>query len=63
MFSLIFAVLIAVLDLFALVDVLVSRRPFVEKVLWTVVIVMLPFVGLLLYLMMGRSPRGSDRMI
>ncbi|NQV27869.1 MAG: PLDc N-terminal domain-containing protein [Rhodopirellula sp.] len=63
MFSLLFALLIAVLDFFALVDVLFSRRPFVEKVLWAVVIVVLPFLGLVLYLMMGRSSRGSDSMI
>ena len=63
MFSLIFGLLIAVLDFFALADVLFSRRPFVEKVLWAIVIVMLPLLGLLLYLMMGRSTRDSDSMI
>lgn len=57
MLSLIFGLLIAVLDIIALFDVLFSRRPIVEKLLWAIVIVMLPLLGLILYLLMGRSSR------
>lgn len=57
MLSLIFGLIIAVLDVFALFDVLFGRRPVVEKVLWAIVILMLPLLGLVLYMLMGRTSR------
>lgn len=57
MLSLIFGLLVAVLDIIALFDVLFSRRPMVEKLLWAIVIVLLPLLGLILYLLLGRSSR------
>lgn len=62
MLSLLLTLLMAVAVFFALFDVVFSRRPLVEIVLWAVVIVMLPLLGLLLYLVMGRST-GSDHYI
>lgn len=63
MLSLIVGLIIAVLDIFALFDVLVSRRPFVEKLLWTIVILMLPLLGLLLYVLLGRSRGHRDSFV
>ena len=60
MLTLIGALVLAVLDVVALIEVFVSRRPFVEKVLWFLVILMLPLVGLLLYAVLGR---GSGRRV
>ncbi len=60
MLSLMITLLMAVAVFFALIDVAFSRRPLVEKVLWGVVIVMLPLLGLLLYLVMGRSTRSDN---
>tara|TARA_R110002072_G_scaffold303029_3_gene491496 strand:+ start:11834 stop:12025 length:192 start_codon:yes stop_codon:yes gene_type:complete len=62
MLSIFIALLTAIAVFFALIDVAFSRRPLVEKILWAVVIVMLPLLGILLYLLMGRSGR-SDRHI
>lgn len=62
MLSLIFGLLVAVLDVIALFDVLFSRRPIVEKLLWAIVIVVLPLLGLILYLLLGRSSRHRSYM-
>ena len=59
MLSLIFGLLIAVLDIVALFDVLFSQRTLVEKLLWAIVILMLPLLGLILYLLIGRSSRSD----
>ncbi len=58
MASLILGILIAVLDIVALFDVLFSIRPAIEKLLWVIVILLLPVLGLLLYFLFGRS-RGD----
>lgn len=60
MLSLLFGLLIAILDIVALFEVLFSRRPAVEKLLWAIVIVMLPLLGLILYLLLGRSSRHDS---
>lgn len=63
MLSLIFGLLIAVLDIVALFDVLFSQRPLVEKLLWAIVILMLPLLGLILYLLIGRSSRSDHSIV
>ncbi len=63
MLSILFGVLIAVLDIVAIFEVVFSRRPLVEKVLWALVIAMLPLVGLILYLLMGRRVRDDSPIV
>ena len=63
MLSLIFGLLLAVLYFLAFFDVAFSRRPIVEKLLWAIVIVMLPLLGLILYLMIGRSSRRDSYLV
>ncbi len=46
--------IILVLDVLALIEVLNSRRSTGDKVLWSLVIVFFPFVGLLAYYFIGR---------
>ena len=47
--------LVVVLDILALVEVWKSARTDGDKVLWTAIIVIFPFVGLLAYYFMGRK--------
>lgn len=49
--------LILVLDLVAIIDVLGGRSDMGRKVLWTLVIVFLPVVGMILYFLIGRDAR------
>jgi hypothetical protein len=54
MYSL-FGLLILVLDIWAIVQILNSRDENGTKVLWIVVIVLLPVLGLLLWSILGRK--------
>ncbi len=47
--------LIIVLDVLALVEVWKSSRTDSDKILWTAVIIILPFVGLIAYYLFGRK--------
>lgn len=47
--------IVVVLDVVALVEVWKSGRADSDKILWTVVIVIFPFVGLLAYYFIGRK--------
>ena len=51
--------LILVLDLWALMEVLGSAAPTGRKLLWTAFIVLVPGIGVLVWLL--RGPRGSDK--
>jgi hypothetical protein len=44
-----------VLWIWALVDILKSSKPPAEKLLWVVVVALLPLIGLILYLVIGRG--------
>lgn len=48
-------VIVVVLDLLALVEVWKSARTTGDKLLWTVIIVVFPFVGLVAYYLLGRK--------
>jgi hypothetical protein len=50
---------IFVLDLVAIVGLLLGTASTTHKVLWIVLILMFPFVGVLLYYLIGRSPRDA----
>jgi hypothetical protein len=46
---------ILLLDIFAIVSVLVGTSGVMRKLLWIVVILLLPLIGMLLYFLVGRS--------
>ncbi|MCA9123595.1 MAG: PLDc N-terminal domain-containing protein [Planctomycetaceae bacterium] len=50
---------IFVLDVVAIVGLLRGSASTVHKVLWIVLILFFPFVGVLLYYVIGRSPRDA----
>jgi len=46
---------ILLLDIFAIGSVLLGSSEVIRKLLWTVVILLLPIVGMVLYFLIGRS--------
>ena len=46
---------ILLLDIFAIVSVLLGSSEAMRKLLWIVVILLLPVVGMVLYFLIGRS--------
>jgi len=48
---------ILVLDILAILEILKSRQEGLKKALWIAIIVVLPFVGLLLWWFLGRGKR------
>jgi phospholipase D-like protein len=51
----ILGLIILVLDIIAIISVLGGRASIEHKLLWTVIILLLPVVGMILYFLMGRS--------
>jgi len=47
--------IILLLDIFAIVSVLIGNSGAMRKVLWIVVILLLPVVGMVLYFVFGRN--------
>jgi hypothetical protein len=58
MFSSILGLLILILNIYAIVSVLMGSSSIERKVLWIVVILLLPVIGTILYFVIGRS--GAD---
>lgn len=58
-FSGIIGLIILVLDVMAIIKTLNSTIPPIEKLLWIVVIILLPVVGLILWYFIGPSGRGG----
>jgi len=56
----IFGIIILILDIWAIIKTLQSGASTGMKLLWIVVILILPVVGLILWLLMG--PRGNARL-
>jgi hypothetical protein len=52
-----FGLLILVLDIIALVSLLKSNADSGTKILWVVIIVLLPVLGMILYFLMGPGRR------
>ena len=50
-----FSLLILVLDAMAIVSVIAGRGSLAHKLLWTVLILLLPVIGLILYFLIGRN--------
>lgn len=51
--------IILVLDIFAIISVLTGGGSTGHKVLWCVLILFLPVIGMILYFLLGRSPRDA----
>ncbi|MGO9245560.1 MAG: PLDc N-terminal domain-containing protein [Verrucomicrobiia bacterium] len=58
MFGLLGLVVLA-LDIIAIVDVAKGRGDIGMKVLWIVLILVLPLLGMILYFLLGRSKSGA----
>ena len=54
---LLFALAIFILPLIALIDVLLNQFPGNDKITWVLVIIFLPFIGSVLYFLIGRARR------
>jgi hypothetical protein len=52
-------VVILLLDIFAIVSVLIGNSGALRKVIWIVLILLLPVVGMVLYFLIGRSPADA----
>ncbi len=55
----IFGLLILILDVWAIVSIAQSSASTGTKVLWIVIVLLLPVIGLILWLLLG--PRGGGR--
>jgi hypothetical protein len=55
--SMLLTTLIIILDVLVIVAVLTGRASTGHKVLWTLMILLLPLIGLILYLVLGRDAR------
>ena len=53
--SYLFGLLIFVLDIVAIVSVLMGRGSIGHKLLWVLLIILLPVVGMVLYFIFGKS--------
>jgi hypothetical protein len=53
-------VLILILDIVAIVSVVAGRGSLGRKLLWTLLILVLPVIGMLLYFLIGRSSADAD---
>ncbi len=59
-FGFVLAALIPILDVLAIVSVLGGTSPLGRKLLWVVVVILLPPLGMILYFLLGRSPRDAE---
>lgn len=53
--SSILGILILILDILAIISVLTGNGSSGHKLLWTLIILLLPVIGLVLYFLLGRS--------
>lgn len=49
-------IIIVVLDVIALISILLGHGTVGHKLLWTVLVLIFPVVGMILYYVLGRSP-------
>ena len=52
--------LILILDIVAIVSVVAGHGSLGRKLLWTLIILVLPLLGMLLYFLIGRSSADAD---
>lgn len=55
----ILVLVVFVLDIIAIVKVLGGSGSTEHKLIWTIVILVLPFIGMILYFLMGQSARDA----
>lgn len=53
----IIGLIILILDIIAIVSVLMGRGSVVRKLLWILIILLLPLIGMILYFLIGRSAK------
>lgn len=53
------AIVVLVLDIFAIVSVVLGNSSVVRKVAWLLVILFLPVIGVVLYFVLGRTPQDA----
>lgn len=53
------SVLILILDVLVIVSIVRGSGSTTHKVLWTLVIILLPALGLVLYFLLGRGPQDA----
>lgn len=51
----IIGLIILVLDILAIIELVKSSRPDSEKLLWVLIILLLPLIGLILYYVIGKK--------
>jgi uncharacterized membrane protein len=56
----IFGILVLILDIVAILSVIGGRSAIERKVLWTVLILILPVVGMILYYLIGKSSQDKN---
>lgn len=52
-------IIIVVLDVIALISILLGHGTVGHKLLWTVLVLIFPIIGMILYYVMGRSPQDA----
>ena len=55
----IFGLIVLILDIIAIVDALRSTMDSTKKLLWIVVIIVLPILGMILYFVIGRKKAAA----
>lgn len=55
----ILGLIVLVLDIIAIVSVLLGTSPPVRKLIWILVILVLPIIGMILYFVFGRSAQDA----
>jgi hypothetical protein len=58
LFSGLFGLVVLIADIYAIIQVLASREPGINKLVWILLIVLLPVIGLLIWLFAG--PRRTS---
>lgn len=53
------AAVVFILDIIAIVSVIAGHGSVVRKVAWTLIILLLPLLGMILYFIFGRSPADA----
>ncbi|WP_297360344.1 PLDc N-terminal domain-containing protein [Acidiferrobacter sp.] len=52
-------IVVVVLDVIAIISILLGSARVGHKVLWIVVVLLFPLVGMIVYYLVGRSPRDA----
>ncbi len=51
--------IIVILDIIAIISVLLGSAGIKHKVIWIIVVIIFPVVGMIVYYLVGRSPRDA----